>query len=600
MTGTVLIQDGSRWLSFSDPVQVITATCVGEVETALQTVETAVSQRNLHAAGFITYEASAAYNLTVNDPIGDALPLLWFGLYEGHDTVEDIGELCESLGPYALGDSQPSVDLPGYEAVIPRIKDYMVQGHTYQLNYTFRMRASFEGEPLALFSDLVNAQQAMHTAYVDTGRYAVCSASPELFFRLDGNLLTSRPMKGTAARGRSAAEDKANVMRLAQSEKNRAENVMIVDMIRNDMGRVAHVGSVHVPRLFEVERYPTLLQMTSTVQARTGRSFTDIMRAMFPCASVTGAPKVRTMEIIAELEREPRGVYTGAIGYLAPGRQARFNVAIRTVVIDRLRGGAEYGVGSGIVWDSSAADEYEECMVKAKVLTVKRPSFNLLESLLWTLEQDYFLLDAHLQRLAESSQYFNVPLDKEAARERLEEFGRTLSEPAKVRLLVGQDGAITVQAVPLAAGAIPEPVRVGLAAEPVDSDNPYLYHKTTRREVYEEARASRPDCDDAILWNERGEITEATTSNVVLQLEGEMFTPPVESGLLAGTFRNYLLQHPSDISLTERVLTIDDLRSSTAVHLIDSVRRWRTAIFVPARPAEDATSPPRPSTANLS
>ncbi|MBE2225143.1 MAG: chorismate-binding protein, partial [Anaerolineae bacterium] len=228
--------------------------------------------------------------------------------------------------------------------------------------------ADFQGDPWGLFSDLALAQAGGYGAYVDTGQHVLCSASPELFFRLDGDVLTSKPMKGTAVRGQTPAEDDENAAWLQQSEKNRAENVMIVDMIRNDMGRVAETGSVHVPRLFEVERYPTVLQMTSTVTAKTQASLTEIFQAMYPCASITGAPKVNTMKIIRELEPEPRGVYTGAIGFIAPNRQAQFNVAIRTVTVDREKETAVYHVGSGVVWDSNAQEEYEECLLKAKVL----------------------------------------------------------------------------------------------------------------------------------------------------------------------------------------------------------------------------------------
>ncbi|HOW76910.1 MAG TPA: bifunctional anthranilate synthase component I family protein/class IV aminotransferase [Candidatus Competibacteraceae bacterium] len=409
------------------------------------------------------------------------------------------------------------------------------------------------------------------------GRFVIGSASPELFFQLDGERLTAKPMKGTAPRGRTLAEDTAQIASLRQSEKNRAENLMIVDMIRNDLGRVAQIGSVAVPQLFAVERYPTLLQMTSTVTARTQASVAEILTQMFPCASITGAPKVRTMQIIRELEPYPRGVYTGAIGLIGPDRQAQFSVAIRTVLIDQHRQQARYGVGSGLVWDSDAADEYAECRLKARVLTTPRPSFQLLEALLWEPNSGYFLLAAHLERLMETAAYFGVPLDRLAIEASLADQALTLKEASKIRLRVDLDGRFTLEAEPLARGALPQPVRVGLAREPVDSGYLWLYHKTTRREVYAAARASRLDCDEVILWNERGELTEAGTANLVLDLAGDWVTPPVQSGLLAGTFRGALLAQGR---IRERVLTCADLGQARGIYLINAVRQWQSAILM--------------------
>ena len=291
-----------------------------------------------------------------------------------------------------------------------------------------RMHASIERDPFYLFLQLTDAQQSSYGAYLNTGRYAICSASPELFFELDGDRLRSRPMKGTASRGQTLAADRIQAERLHHSVKNRAENVMIVDMVRNDMARVAEIGSVRVLRLFEIERYPTVLQMTSTVECRTRASLPEIFTALFPCASVTGAPKIRTMQIIRDLEPGPRGVYTGAIGFVAPGRRARFNVAIRTVVVDTVAGEAEYGTGSGIVWESDSAEEYQECRLKARILTVMPRAFDLLESLLWTPESGCFLLERHLDRLRDSAEYFDFPFDERKIRTQLGEFAEALPD----------------------------------------------------------------------------------------------------------------------------------------------------------------------------
>ncbi len=598
MSPTILLQHGRFWRKFQNPVRLVTAVSPQELLPALVELETAVQTQKLYAAGFISYEAAAAFDLAVHPPL-DGLPLLWFGLFERFEEIGDwrleISKSISNRQSPAVGSWQPAVSRAAYDAAIQQIKEHIAAGDTYQVNYTFPQHARFAGEPLSYFGELVAAQQANYAAYLDIGRFVICSASPELFFGLDGTRLYSKPMKGTAVRGLTLAQDEANSTWLAQSEKNRAENVMIVDMIRNDMGRVAEVGSVHVPKLFEVERYPTLLQMTSTVTAQTSAPLSQIVANMFPCASITGAPKVRTMEIIKQLEPQPRGVYTGSIGFFGPDGQAQFNVAIRTVLVDREQGRATYGVGSGIVWDSAAAEEYEECRVKSRVLTEKRPSFQLIETMLWQPDGGIFLLDEHLARLGSSADYFGIDWvetpalsDAEVAvLTKLDSLTQTLTEPVKVRLLLAQDGTLTLQTVPLSVGALPQPVRVGLAREPVDSQTVWLYHKTTRRDLYDAARASRLDCDDVILHNERGELTEASSSNIALLLDGELVTPPIESGLLGGTFRSYLLKNPEGfgnplgLPLREKVLTMADLARCEGIYLFNSVRGWGTAVYLP-------------------
>jgi para-aminobenzoate synthetase/4-amino-4-deoxychorismate lyase len=352
---------------------------------------------------------------------------------------------------------------------------------------------------------------------------------------------------------------------------------MIVDMIRNDMGRVAHVGSVRVPSLFDVERYPTLWQMTSTVTATTDASLCDMMAALFPCASITGAPKPRTMQIIRRLETTPRRIYTGCIGFISPDRRAQFNVAIRTVLIDKETGQAEYGVGGGIVWDSVTSDEYIECQTKAKVLTVNRADFSLLETMLWTPEDGVFLLPYHLRRLRDSAVYFGIPVEMDRVGEELMAVVASCpKEPYRVRLLVAQDGGISCQAAPLSRTTPPHPARLRLAATPVDSANPFLYHKTTHRQVYDAARAVCRDCDDVLLWNERGEITETCIANVVVQLDGELLTPPVQCGLLPGTFRAYLLDQGK---VREDIIMVETLERCARMYVVNSVRKWREAFL---------------------
>lgn len=569
----VVLQDrkGGRWLSFRNPCDVITTREIAEVPEKLVAIDRLVTEKGHYAAGFIAYEASPAFDDALVVRSSTDIPLLWFGIYNDPEVIAAPA----TSASYNLGSWQPSVTKKQYDRAFYRIKELIAAGRTYQVNYTLRLRASFSGSAWALFQDLVRAQESDYSAYLDLGPAVICSASPELFFELDGTKLTAKPMKGTAPRGRTLAEDNELVDWLYHSEKNRAENVMIVDMIRNDIGRVSNTGSVKVPQLFEIERYPTILQMTSTVTGRTDAGLSEIMTALFPCASITGAPKVSTMKNIADLETDQRGIYTGTIGFFAPGRQAQFNVAIRTVFIDKQRRLAEYGVGGGIVWGSDVEGEYEECQTKARILTERRPIFELLESILWTPEIGFFLLQEHLKRLSESAQYFQYHYDELQVRRELIRLGDSLKgDPHKVRLLLHRDGKVHVEALPM-----PNifPVDLVLAAEPIESTDVFLYHKTTRRLVYERACELRPGYDDVLLWNKREEITETSTSNVVIRFQDELITPPISCGLLAGTFRADLLANEI---IHEGIVTVDDLANSDEIFLINSVRKWRTARLV--------------------
>ena len=348
----VLLKDNNDWLYFSNPHQIITAEKLGDVLPALREIERLIAGNDWHAAGFLSYEAAAAFDSALQTKPGTGLPYLWFGLYPEPRIVRLPG----LAGRKPILDWHPTADREAYSAAIEKIKGYIAKGKTYQVNYTMRLQAEFSGSSWDFFLHLAKNQNN-HAAYIDTGHYVICSASPELFFQLDGATITSRPMKGTTQRGRTTIEDNEQSEWLKNSEKNRAENVMIVDMIRNDLGKIAEIGSVHVPRLFETERYPTLWQMTSTVTAKTNASLTEIFTALFPCGSITGAPKISTMKIIAELEATPRKIYTGTIGHISPERKASFNVAIRTLLINRESQRSEYGIGGGIVWDSYSTDD---------------------------------------------------------------------------------------------------------------------------------------------------------------------------------------------------------------------------------------------------
>jgi para-aminobenzoate synthetase / 4-amino-4-deoxychorismate lyase len=398
------------------------------------------------------------------------------------------------------------------------------------------------------------------------------SLSPELFFERQANRLRVRPMKGTVFRGRWNEEDQAQRDWLNSSSKNRAENLMIVDLLRNDLGRVSLPGSVQVTRLFDVERYETLFQMTSTIESVCSpqTTLTDLFRALFPCGSVTGAPKISAMQIIRNLEPHPRHLYTGTIGLIRPGGDCTFNVAIRTLILDEETNTVTFGVGGGVTYDSTAEEEYAECLAKARFLNQHRPPFDLLETLL--LERgDYFLLERHLRRMKESAAYFGFRWNESAVRQKLVEV-RGAVDPGywRVRLLASRDGNLRTEATPFVMAS--EKVwRVGVSSEPLDSRNPFLCHKTTYRSFYQDPLRARPDCDDVIFCNERGEVTESSVANVVIVRDRQKLTPHRASGLLAGTFRGELLAAGA---IREQVFTTDDLRRADEIYLINSVQKW--------------------------
>ncbi len=575
--GEFIIRDKSfqpgRWLYFTEPREIIESAKADEVVEKLRLIEEAVAA-GFHAAGFISYEAAPAFDPAFRVLPPSPLPLIWFGVYTA---AEAIPVPPASGGhSFRVGEWRASENRREYQEKIERIKHHIAAGETYQVNHTLRLSSSFSGDPYDFWLNLLSTQPESYAAYADTGRFAVCSVSPELFFRLDGLELISRPMKGTGSRGRTPAQDREEISRLENSNKNRAENLMIVDMVRNDMGRIAETGSVLVSSLFDVESHPTILQMTSTVESRTSVPITEIFAALFPCASITGAPKIRTMEIIAGLEGGPRGIYTGALGFISPPRRAQFNVAIRTVQVDRENRVAEYGIGSGITWDSECGEEYSECLAKAELLRAVRPDFELMESLLWEPPTGYFLLDRHLNRLADSAEYFRFPFARHRVAGALSKLSaRRPQRPGKVRLRLNKSGGIKLDLTPLDEAKGRRIWSVALAAEPVDPANLYLGHKTTNRRIYEAARAGRPEYDDVILWNNRGEVTEATIANVVVGISEEYFTPPLNCGLLPGIFRSYLLEMGL---IREKVITCEELMNCREIYLINSVRRW-----IPAR-----------------
>jgi para-aminobenzoate synthetase/4-amino-4-deoxychorismate lyase len=568
---------GPRSFRLAGHRETLVAASLADVLPVLRRVEEAVA-RGLHAAGFLAYEAAPAFDsaLVVHAP-DPRLPLAWFALFDAREEVPALDGLPDE--PFDLGEWTPSLGPDEYAARVGAIHELIAAGDTYQVNFTLRLGASFGGSDAGLYGALCRAQRSAYGALLRLGELSVVSASPELFFRWAGGELELRPMKGTRPRGRWEEEDAALAAELPASPKERAENLMIVDLLRNDAGRVSEWGSVKVPRLFETERYETVHQLTSTIRSRTlpGTGLTDVLRALFPCGSVTGAPKVRTMQIIRGLEDGPRGVYTGAVGFVSPG-EAVFSVGIRTLLIDHARGTAELGVGSGITHDADAAAEYRECLDKARFASGPADDFELLETLLHEPGGGWFLLDGHLARMASSARRFGFPWDEARVRAALADAVPAPADgPLRVRLLLPRGGEPRVETTPLAPGPA-APARVAFSARPVDSRDPFLFHKTTRREVYTTRAAERPDRDDVVLVNERGEVTESTIANVVARIGGALWTPPREAGLLAGVFRRHLLDTGE---VRERTLRPDDLRSADEIYLVNSVRRWWPAVLVP-------------------
>jgi para-aminobenzoate synthetase/4-amino-4-deoxychorismate lyase len=581
--------DDGSWLLFYRPRRRVAALRVERVVEALTAVERAVERLGLHAAGFVSYEAAPAFDPALATRPPDGFPLVWFDLFDPPVRADSLPTPPPNDG--ATPRWQASLTQEEYRRNLAIIRDLIRDGHTYQVNFTWRQRARLTGDPWHIFLGLVDAHDPPAAAYIDTGRWVAISASPELFFQLDGRRIESRPMKGTAPRGLGTEDDDRLAAALASSTKEKAENVMIVDMVRNDLGRVAETGSVEVPVLRDVERHPSVWQMTSTVRALTDAPLAGLFGALFPPASVTGAPKARTMAVIAEVESSPRRLYTGAIGFASPGRRARFSVAIRTILLDRKNRSAEYGVGGGIVWDSNPGREWQECLVKSRVLRPTPPPFDLLETLLWTSRGGFWLLDRHLARLAGSARYFGFAFHEGDARRLLERFAGAL--PAglhRVRLLLARRGGMSIEATPLARGAFGFP-DIALAVSPIEREDPLLYHKTTHRRVYETARAARAAFGDVLLYNRRGEVTESTRANVVIDLGGTLCTPPVECGLLPGTMRGMLLERRR---IVERRVTVDEALASRGVYLVNGVRGMhRVSVFVPGADRQEPFPEPR-------
>ncbi|MGA2808294.1 MAG: aminodeoxychorismate synthase component I [Terracidiphilus sp.] len=598
---------------FTAPLRIVVANKPADIPQLFAEIEGAIAA-GLFAAGFFTYECGACFEPKANlRPGRSGMPLAWFGIYQrchvfdhrtGAFVDGDPPGLAESATANRAEQPAPTsaFDLTEqqYAERITAIHQWIRSGDVYQLNFTAPLRVQAQGSPAALYSRLRSRQPVEFGAFLHwQPDRRILSFSPELFFRVQahasGRSITTRPMKGTAPRGRTTREDCDQAQWLRNDPKNRSENVMIVDLLRNDLGRICTFGSVRAHSLFAVERYPTLWQMISTItgELRPEVDFHQIFRALFPCGSITGAPKVRAMQLISQIEQEPRGVYTGAIGYFSRERTV-FNVAIRTLELDgdRPESGREpavqcgvMGVGGGIVIDSDAAAEYRECLLKAEFLTLPPDRFperfSLVETLLWL--DGYPLLELHLDRLEDSADYFDFPCNQAKIKAALLAHAAESADPGrrKVRLLLDSDGAFHIASEPLpgVAFAGSKPGRACIARQRTDPRDRMLFHKTTHRPLYATAfqAATEAGFDDVLFLNLLAEVTEGAISNIFIQKEGRWFTPPVECGLLAGVQRRHLLATlPGAV---ERVLSLEDLRHADAVYLSNAVRGLRQVLI---------------------
>jgi para-aminobenzoate synthetase/4-amino-4-deoxychorismate lyase len=518
----------------------------------------------LWIAGYVSYEAGSGWDEALKTHAPGELPVAVLAAFQNPEIASPPpfpGKTLRIRGSLGIAREE-------FNESIAQIREAIRQGDTYQVNYTYPIRSTWKEDPYDLFRQLLYAQAATYGAYLDLGRFAICSASPELFFRRDGDLVRSRPMKGTLRR--ASTPEGGAPLRLTGSEKDRAENLMIVDMVRNDMSKICEPGSVTVPDRFMLEAYPTVWQLTSRVHGRSKAGLSEVFGALFPPASITGAPKAAAMGYIRTLETGPRGVYTGTIGFAAPDGRAQFNVAIRTAVVDKQKSEMVYHVGGGIVSDSTAESEYDESIAKAAILYRDRPEFDLLETIRWDPGSGYFLLDRHLARMALAAGFFGYKIDVTRLRKNLQRAAGQFSDNARrVRVTSNAAGETLIESIVLRPAPFSTAPRVAIAPARVPSADPFLQYKTTHRAIYSDMLAACPEADDVLLVNERGEVTESCYGNVFVERDGETTTPPVTSGLIPGTLRAELLEAGE---VQERVLLIDDLATVEAITIGNSVR----------------------------
>lgn len=550
---------------FTDPHHVIVANTFDDLPALFRELDHA-PRNGLYAAGYVGYECGYRIEPTLF-PIAPAdlsVPLAWFGFYRDAIKFDYKPEACSD---FALPRPTLEISKKEYFEKFSAIKSHIKAGNTYQVNLTTCLKWKSSTDISTFFTHLMAVQPVEFGALINVDGAHILSASPELFFRRCGTHIVARPMKGTAPRGFSITEQNLNAEWLANDEKNRSENVMIVDLLRNDLRRICQVDTVTVEKLFGIEIFPSVLQMISTItgQLRPGITYSDIFSALFPCGSITGAPKVRTMQIIRRLENHPRGVYTGSIGFISPQDEAVFSVAIRTIVSQN--GQCTMGIGGGIVWNSDAEEEYEECRLKGAFLNRSSQPFQLIETLLWDGEYKY--LPQHLARLISSAEYFHFSYDVPALESGLA--AEKYTSPQRVRLVLSPDATFQITATPFVPSST---VTVCISRFQTDANDLFLRHKTTRRRLYDSelCRALEKGYDDIVFLNADGFVTEGAIHNIFIVKDGLWLTPPVTDGALPGVLRQHLLDSNK---CSERRLRLHDLMSADEVYLGNSVRGLR-------------------------
>lgn len=557
-----LHNDEINSLFFTNPKDIITTHQLNEVNDALRKVKTAVDN-GYYVAGYISYEATYAFYQT-NRTIEDHFPLLWFGVFNEPMENKPFYHNDFTIGTWSMTEEKHT-----YINHIQHILQLINEGYTNQVNYTVPFHANFSGSSSAYYEQLKKAQRAQFNAFLQFDHYDILSVSPELFFSIKNDDVTVRPMKGTIRRGHSFAEDKQRYLSLQQSDKNKFENDLITNLMKHELEQIA--DDIHIYDQYRIEKYPTVYQMTTSLTGalKTDTHPVDVLRSLFPCGSITGVPKEETIRTIATKEANNRRVYCGTIGYFTPHKEAIFNVAIRTALIDKSESKIYYHAGGAITKASTPEDEYEETIAKTEVLNTVVPSFKLLETCLLENGQ-IFLKNKHLNRLLNSAHYFNIPLNKQRIIQVMTDLEYAHQRGRwRIRLLVDKTGAIfhEINTIEHSSSKI-----VILAKHPIDQDNTFLYHKTTERSMFNRHRELLTEQHlDVLLWNDKEEITEFTIGNIVVEKNGRLLTPPVHCGLLGGTFREKLIE---DEIIEEQVIKLNDLQHITSMWLINSVRKW--------------------------
>ncbi|WP_286783013.1 aminodeoxychorismate synthase component I [Streptococcus sp. UBA4344] len=551
----------SQRLIFEKPLAELATKSVADVKKILKAVED-YQKQGYYVVGYLSYEAGKAFDekfTLKSQPLS--------GEYLAYFTVHQAAK--KEAFP---NQSQKSVFLPKhwqsktsketYEKAIQRIKEEIRQGNTYQVNYTLQLTSQLEGDAFELYNHLVVEQEAAYNCYIEHDDFAILSVSPELFFKKKGQQLVTRPMKGTVARGNTDKQDLANKEWLAHDSKNRAENMMIVDLLRNDMGRISEIGSVQVTKLCDVEQYSTVWQMTSTIesQLQTDKTLLDVFSALFPCGSITGAPKIATMSIINQLEPHPRGVYCGAIGICLPNDDAIFNVGIRT--IQKQGNHAIYGAGGGITWGSNWEDEFKETCDKSAVLYRNQPKFELITTAKVSAKQVIYL-EEHIKRLKESARYFAYPFSEKIFYANLSSQLKNLDDcDYRMRLSLNRKGIFKFETVKLQALS-QSYLQARLVKRNESIETPFTYFKTSYRPHLPSSE------NESIYISENGYLQETSIGNLILEIDGKWYTPPVDVGILNGICRQRLIKEGR---VVERYLTEADLARASHLYACNSVR----------------------------